>query len=68
MFGSTIVTVLLLELLSRKSLFSLFHFVFVTPAFIFNELYACAYDVFAYVSDKEVGDLSEDLWRFFGAQ
>ena len=30
-FGSTIVTVLLLELLSRKSLFSLLHFVFVTP-------------------------------------
>ena len=29
--GSTIVTVLLLELLSRKSLFSLLHFVFVTP-------------------------------------
>lgn len=30
-FGSTTVTVLLLELLSRKSLFSLLHFVFVTP-------------------------------------
>ena len=30
-FGSTIVTVLLLELISRKSLFSLLHFVFVTP-------------------------------------
>ena len=51
--GSTIVTVLLLELLSRKSLFSLLHFVFVTPH-LFLGRNRCDRFCFAFVSNNTV--------------